>query len=56
VAEEGGDRLVAVVLERQGRHREQGIVGEQRDHPVDIAALDRAGEASGEFALAWRAW
>ena len=52
VAEEGGDRLAALVLERQGRHREPGVVGEQRDHAVDVAALDRVGEAPDELALA----
>ena len=41
---EPGDRLASLVLERQGRHREQGIVGEQRDHPVDVTALDRVGD------------
>ena len=38
-----------MVFERDGRHRQQGIVGEQRDHPVDVPALDRVGKAPCEF-------
>ena len=52
VAQERGDRLVALVLERLGRHREPGVVGEQRDDAVDVAALHGVGEAPDQLALA----
>ena len=53
LTEEGGDRVVALVLERLGRHRQHGIVGQQGDDVVDVTALDRVGEARHELALAW---
>jgi hypothetical protein len=49
---EGGDRPVALVLERLRRHREQGVVGEQGDEVVDVAALDGVGEAPDQVAFA----
>jgi len=54
VAKEGGDRLVALVLERLGRHRDRGIVGEQGEDVVDVAALDGVGKAPHQVALAGR--
>jgi hypothetical protein len=51
VAEEGADRAVALVLERQGRHREPGVLGEQGDHLVEVAALDGVGETPDQPAL-----
>ena len=52
VAQEGGDRIVALVLERLRWHREQGVVGQQGDDLVDFAALDGGGKARDELALA----
>ena len=52
LAQEGGNRPVALVLEWLGRHREQGVVGEQGHEIVDVAALDGIGEASDQSALA----
>jgi len=43
---------VSLVLERLRRHREQGVVGEQVDDVVDVAALDGVGEARDQLALA----
>ena len=51
VPQEGGDGVAAPVLERLGRHREQGIVGEQRDHRVDVTVLDGVGEAADQLAF-----
>ena len=51
VAEEGADRVLSLVLERQRRHGEPGVVGEQSDHLVDVAALDRLREAPNQPAL-----
>ena len=44
----------ALVLEGLGRHREPGVVGEQRDDALHVAALDRVGEAADQLALARR--
>ena len=52
VAQEGGDRLVPLVLERLGRHRQQGVVGQEGDDLVDFSALDGGGKARNERALA----
>src|SRR5215211_7594315 len=52
VAKEGGNRLVALVLERLGRHRDQRVVGQQRDDAVDVATLDGVGKAPDQLALA----
>src|SRR5215207_2981798 len=41
VAEELRDRVAALVLQGQWRHREQRVVGEQRDDVVDGAGLNR---------------
>ena len=46
------DRVGALVLERQRRHREPGIVGEQGDDRRDVAALERVGERDGDLLLA----
>ena len=34
-----------------GRHREPRVVGEQRDHPVDVAVLHALGEPADDLAL-----
>src|SRR5215217_1020015 len=52
VTQEDGDRLVSLVLERLGRHREQGVVGEQGDDLVDVAAVDGVREPPDQSALA----
>jgi hypothetical protein len=52
VAQEGSDRLPALVLESQRRHREPGAVGEEGDDGVRVAALDRRGEAADQLTLA----
>src|SRR5271166_211884 len=44
VAQEAGDGLRALVLERDRRHREPGVVGQQRDHAVDVVGGERGGE------------
>jgi hypothetical protein len=36
---------------REGRHRDPGIVGQERHHAVDVAGLDRSGEAADDVAL-----
>jgi len=40
-----GDRLWAVALDRLGRRGESGIVAEEFDHAIQIAALERVDEA-----------
>jgi hypothetical protein len=45
VAEEGGDRVVPLILERLGRHGHPGVVGEQGEEVVEIAGLEGVGEA-----------
>ena len=41
--------VVALVLQRDRRHREPGVVGEQRDHAVDVIGGERGGEPRREF-------
>jgi len=36
---------------REGRHREPRVVGQEGDQPVDVAVLDRFGEAADDVAL-----
>src|SRR3954451_19390315 len=60
IVEEARDRRVALILEGLGRHGEPGVVGEERDDLVRVAALDCVGEATDQLALArgarhWRA-
>ena len=45
LAEEGGDGRRALILQRDRRHGEPGVVGEQRDHAVDVIVGVRGGEA-----------
>jgi hypothetical protein len=52
VAEQDGDRVVFLVLERLGAHRDQGVVGEQGDDLVDVATLISVREAPDQLALA----
>jgi len=46
VAKEGADRVLSLVLERHRRHREKGVVAEEGDHLVDIAALYGVSQAA----------
>jgi hypothetical protein len=39
------------VLKRLGRHPDHGVVGEEGDHGIDVAALDGVREAPDEVAL-----
>jgi hypothetical protein len=45
------DRVAAVVLERQRRHRERRVISEQGDDSLDVAALECVGEARGDLVL-----
>ena len=49
--EEGGDRLVTLVLERQWRHRQPRVLGQQRDDPGEVAGFPGVGEGRHELAL-----
>lgn len=51
VVEELGDPFRPLVLERLGGHRHPGVICEQRDDPVDVAALKGGREALRELAL-----
>ena len=44
--------IAALVLVGLGRHRQPRVVGEQGDDAVDVAGLDRVGEAADDLALA----
>src|SRR5260221_13368291 len=52
VAQEGGDGRLALVLIRLGWHGEPGVAGEQGEHGVDVAGLDRGCGAAREVAFA----
>jgi hypothetical protein len=52
--EETGDGGGPLVLERLGRHRQPGVVGEQRHDTLYVAALEGVGEARHELALVAR--
>jgi hypothetical protein len=45
---EGGDGAGAVMLARRRRHGQPGVVGEQRDHAVDVGGDIGVGEAPGQ--------
>lgn len=48
---EGADRVRAAELVRFRRHGDLGIVGEQSDDPIDIAALERVDEAGDDMSF-----
>src|SRR6478735_1251376 len=50
-AAEGCARRVPLVGVRGGRHRQPGVVGEQREHAVDVVVGEGLGEADGELGL-----
>jgi hypothetical protein len=52
--EELADREWPLVLERLRRHRQQCVVGEQRQHARHVAGLEGSSEAADEFALGAR--
>src|SRR4051812_23844766 len=52
VAQERADRHRPLILVGLGRHRQPGVVGEQGDDGVDVARLDRVGEAADDVAFA----
>ena len=52
VAEQCGDRVGSLVLERLRWHRDQGVVGQQGDDLVDVATLIGVGETPDQLALA----
>src|SRR5437868_11134618 len=54
-SDESRNRLAALVLVGLWRHRQPGVVGEQRDQPWRITLLDGGDEAADELALAQRA-
>src|SRR4029453_12631253 len=49
--EEEGDGRLALALERIGRHRQPGVVGEQGDDGCSVSALERLREAADDLAL-----
>jgi hypothetical protein len=49
-AEEGRDGVTAAVPARPRRHGHARVVGEHRDHGIDVVALPRIGEAFDELA------
>ncbi len=51
LGQEPGDRVVALVLQRRRRHGQPGVVGEQGDNAVHVAALVGAGEPLDELLL-----
>ena len=53
--QEGGDGPRALVLVGGRGHRQPGIVGEQRDDPVDVVGRERFGETSADPPLVCRA-
>jgi hypothetical protein len=56
IVEEPGDGDAALVFVRLGRHREPGVVGEQRHHALDVAGLRRGCEPPYDLAFPprWR--
>ena len=50
--QEAGHGRATLVLQRQRRHPQPRVVGEQGDDRVDVAALERLGEAGGKVAFA----
>src|SRR5437762_1563940 len=56
VVEELGDLRAALVLEGLGRHPDPGVVGQQCDDAIHVAALEGIREAVGELALPLRGW
>ena len=54
VAQEVADRRAALELQRDRRHREPGVVGQQRDHPVDVIGGVSGREPRRQIALAGR--
>jgi hypothetical protein len=46
------DRVVALVFERQRRHGEPGIVGEQGDNGLDVGAFEGVGQPCRDLPLA----
>jgi hypothetical protein len=54
LAQEGLDRRGSLVLEREGRHRHPGVVGEEGDDRGDVVGFPGVDEASDELALARR--
>ena len=54
-SDESRNRLAAPVLVGLRRHRQPGVIGEQRDQPWCITLLHGGDEAADEFALAHRA-
>ena len=51
LGQEAGDRAVPLVLQRRRRHGQPGVVGEQGDDAVHVAALVGAGEPLDELLL-----
>jgi cytochrome bd ubiquinol oxidase subunit II len=51
LGQEAGDRAVPLVLQRRRRHGQPGVVGEQGDDGVHVAALVGAGEPLDELLL-----
>src|SRR4030095_11403095 len=49
--EERGRELASVVLEREWRHRQADVLGEQSDDRVDVARRERARESRDHLAL-----
>ena len=52
--EELGDRGVALVFQRLGRHRQPRVLGEQGHEAVGVGGLERVREPAGELALPGR--
>ena len=48
---EGADRRASLVGVGKRRHRQPGVLGEERHDAVDVADLDRLGEAADELAF-----
>jgi hypothetical protein len=55
VLQEGREGRSPLVLRRLGRHRAEGVVGQQRDDATHVAGLEGRGEARHELALGGRA-
>ena len=49
--QEGADDGGALVGVREGRHGEPRVLGQERDHSVDVAVLDGFGEACDHVSL-----